>query len=757
MFTEPTDAAVKVHWIGPDGSVWTDKAGPGPALFEWTSYELFAESRMGKPIITEHRDPRLLSRLASPSGHPEMVSGAISFRGQVGMTRLDIRCDGVLRLRVELEVFPTKLDYASDYDAVLAEVNTASRALALEYLRATYRQGAEERISRPTDLEFATLLRHHLDEIARAMAWVARHPDRRLVREPQLTRVERMRRPSRLTKNAIRQRRGSGPLVLVPGLGAVRARLPAMRAFETLDTPEHRWLRNAVLGITRRVTELIASVELERANAAAQGRSTLRLRAEAAELAAVRAQLGRLLRTEPLADAVGAVPQGFSSLTLLRMPGYREAVKGLLALGNGLSLTHGSIETSVKDLEVLYEFWCFLRLASLLYDSVGGKPDVSELFEQSATGLRTRFAHGTELEITLDAGTKYRLAYNRSFAGFTGTQRPDILLVIEQEGWPAMYVVLDAKYRIDASEKYIKQFQLAGPPEDAINQLHRYRDAIVLEYASPTRSRPVVKGAALFPLDPETSASWFSSPLGESLARYGIGALPFLPYNDAAVREWVGDLLAETSRDLSWPGPPFAAADETLHRQSLGRARTLIVKCTQPQLAAWKVTDTLDLALPSPHSAVVQRVLAAIEDASAGTTRLTHHAAVIGVSPSGAGATRLLVQHWEAINRTLTGGGLPSLGTTTDLAISRAQRIEELGLASVAEWDLVEMLRRSALDITLVIASTPDGQLATSVVVGSGVDSVTVHYERAAGFAVIHAGSTAYLPSVRDVLKALLV
>lgn len=68
----------------------------------------------------------------------------------------------------------------------------------------------------------------------------------------------------------------------------------------------------------------------------------------------------------------------------------------------------------------------------------------------------------------------------------TVPQKPDIVLQLTkndlQEGMKMTYL-FDAKYRIDGKDKN----GVDVPPEDAINQMHRYRDAIYYkDYQSNT-------------------------------------------------------------------------------------------------------------------------------------------------------------------------------------------------------------------------------------------------------------------------------
>src|SRR5207247_710579 len=147
----------------------------------------------------------------------------------------------------------------------------------------------------------------------------------------------------------------------------------------------------------------------------------------------------------------------------------------------------------------------------------------------------------------------------------TGAQRPDIVVEVHHAGWPCMFIVFDAKYRLDATDEYIASLGGPGAPVDAVNALHRYRDAIVLAAsADHAAGRPVVKGAALFPL--AAGEEFKSHKLWRSLESLGIGALPFLPDTTALVEDWLDTLLAAAPFELAEPGPPFSALE---HKRAL--------------------------------------------------------------------------------------------------------------------------------------------------------------------------------------------
>lgn len=143
----------------------------------------------------------------------------------------------------------------------------------------------------------------------------------------------------------------------------------------------------------------------------------------------------------------------------------------------------------------------------------------------------------------------YQHTFNRrnadEFGVHTATteQRPDIVLnITKKDGSKILLTYLyDAKYRVindkrldkDIEKEDMEEMQeLHGgdyPPSDAINQMHRYRDAIY--YGSGLKnhsSKEVIGGYILFPGrgDNETIAKRYYS---NSVASVNIGAFPLLP------------------------------------------------------------------------------------------------------------------------------------------------------------------------------------------------------------------------------------
>ncbi len=509
----------------------------GPFLFEETNYKLYARCDSGGKLDVVHRDPVLINDLDHDDEH-STVYGYVNFGSQVGCSEFLVLVDGKREFSFQVEVFPSKLDYASDYEEILASVQDIMTGLAVEYLRSTYQTGTTLAVPRSTDLEWFVLLQGLIDELEKALNFVAHNPVRGLKREQKPVRAEKIKHINGGVLAAVRRGAGRGGFARTKNGTPVRDYLYEDRPRATLDTMEHRWLSRQLYIIRQRLNQLRREED--------QQPSTPRRRKNIEELGEMGRRILRLQGLEPLAAVEGEVPSGFVSLQLLRLPGYREAYQHCLALSLGLRIEGGPFRLSVKDLSLLYEYWCYLALLRIISEETGQEIPVKELFAVQQNGLSVLLNRGQEQSVRFPSkeGGWITATYNPSFRGSAMLipQRPDMVITLKKKDWPEMHLVLDAKYRLDSSDDYINRYQSAGPPEDAINSMHRYRDAI-LEFQSrgdgaKVQRRTVVQAAAVFP-GAKTETPFFDSKLWKALKQIGVGALPFLPANDEYIREWL--------------------------------------------------------------------------------------------------------------------------------------------------------------------------------------------------------------------------
>lgn len=109
----------------------------------------------------------------------------------------------------------------------------------------------------------------------------------------------------------------------------------------------------------------------------------------------------------------------------------------------------------------------------------------------------------------------------------TVPQKPDIVLQLTKNDLHnkmKFTYLFDAKYRIEGKEGNVDV-----PPDDTINQMHRYRDAIYYkEYDYAPLKKEVIGGYILFPGDGEPMDVQMSR-FYKSIKEVNIGAFPLRP------------------------------------------------------------------------------------------------------------------------------------------------------------------------------------------------------------------------------------
>ncbi len=708
------------------------KQEAGPALFEETPYNLLVEGKGGRAVELRNRDPRVVAGLArSPDG--ATVYGPVNFRSQVGRSRFFLLVDGRPELDMEVEVFPSKLDYERDFEEITADIQEILTGLALEFLRATYRMASPGPQQAPTELEWVLLLKHFASELDQALRYIEQHPRRGLGRTERLLRVERIRRQDAHVRRSVSRDRGVGERVPLRAGISVRARIEELKAVPTLDTPEHRWLREQLERMERQLARIRAKTARRRAHREKLGQDPASERIILEELQALSRRITRLKSIEPLQEARGLPPSGFSSLQLQGAPGYREAFQCCLRLSLGLRLSGGPLELSLKDLHLLYEYWCFLAVVRLVADVLEIPLDAKSLLSIEADGLRVRLQAGREHSVAFagEKGRVLRVIYGPEFGGddVLLSQKPDIVLSLESEQWPTIRLILDAKYRIDTSKRYLEQMRSPGPPPDAINVLHRYRDAILEKDPASDPSGPgkrtVIEGVALFPYQPMVGEDFRNSRLWESLERLGIGGLPFLPGEQEYVRSWLESVLRRSGWEVADKAVPVAIHDR-VRDWRIAASKTVLVgvlRGDSPRAHLdWIHENRVYYTAMTPTQPLQYRVQwvtfyesAAIREPGA----VTQCAPVVGIEviPREAIKTpwpsigrrnelQVLYRLGEAqplpraiLNQDDEGRGVRFSQNrwTSKLALERATRLTELFLETEPEWRLFDALRTAGV------------------------------------------------------------
>lgn len=700
----------------------------GPRLYEETSYNLLLRSTTTKQVEIRHRDPTILQSL-HPSTDESIVHGSINFRSQIGRSRFSVYVDGKADYEFEVEVFPSKLDYVADYDALLADIQDILAGLVLEYLRSTFQLGFAITVEAPSRLEWLLLLRHLIDDLERAVRYIERHPHHTLTRERVSTRVERLRRPDATIAKMVSQGKGQGPKSKTASGLVLHSKLPERRSRITWDTPEHRWLASQLTRIRRTLAELNGS---ERKNKTRNKPRQLRIIEEIADL---ENRIAALQSLPPIAHAKGFAPPGFTSLTLQAQPGYREAYRTCLMLLRGLRVDGGPVGLSVKELHRLYEYWCYLALLRIVAKISGDPVVVKELFSTEEKGLRVQLKRGTTKTVTFSNGSRtLELTYNPRYDGdaFILPQKPDVVLTLKDPHWPTMCFVFDAKYRINASTSYVKQFGSPGPPQEAIDALHRYRDAILEKTGlqgsrSENFKRMVVEGVALFPYV-DTADQFQSSHFWSSLGRVGIGAIPFLPRETRYLEEWLRDVLSQAGWSTTERTIPYLSLERLRAWQDAEKQAVLVgvlrrnakehldwIQLNRRYYTALNTNQSRQLvsrwvAIYSPTSIRTPGAVTHLAEVEKIEMKERHEIKTPWVTRQDADEMQVVYNLGEVreLERPIENRGPRALGKrfsknrwTSRLGIMRATELRELLLETSMEWRLYEQLRHVGVDFKL--------------------------------------------------------
>lgn len=546
-FTVETDR-VRLTWEGPprqpfappltvearaldaDAEPTLHYVADAPGLVEQTRYRLLLESRDGRPVALRHANPALLRDLHALEGG-RLWHGSLHFGTYAGRTSFIVWYDERPHLRLELEIFPTRLAYRSDYEAMLADLETWTVEPALRF-GSGVRQPGRVLAGPPDELPgWIARLAAGLDALEVAFRRIAQHPltDARPHRcwQP----LEAVRRPDAALRRAVHTGGGQGPEVRLANVRTHRLHR-APRAVVTTDTPEHRWLAWQLAHTLRQVQRL----------ADRQTRPDAATRTRRQALLALAARLERLQQRLPAAMLPLLPPP--PTMRLLHAEGYRQAHRIFCWLRRRLSLLGGLLSFEVGQIHTLYEYWCYLTLVRLLSRMTGRSLPLHRLFTLSDDGLQLRPVRGRRLKFPLPDGGHLRLVYNPRWSARTllVPQQPDLLLSRFRPGAPPVHYVLDAKYRLDASPAYVRRYGVPGPPTDALNDLHRYRDALS-SYFTRRGKGTVAQALALYPYRDGEAGRFAESRLARALAEDGVGALPLLPGATEHLEHWLQQVL----------------------------------------------------------------------------------------------------------------------------------------------------------------------------------------------------------------------
>lgn len=531
------DARGAFSVVLPDGSrasgAGTIELAVRPMLWEPPRLLVSLERESGArgELTIDHPDPSVRHAITDPTGKGRSCSGALDLSERVGFLELAFRSGGADLVRIRLEVFPSKLDYARDLQLMLTELAAAHPAKAIALLTRTHVRSRLERRSPRSLEERFQLIDTLFPCLERAMRVIARQPHAGLERMEWPRPVERLRRPDGRTLRAARlatRRDVSSQGVQLP------RRLPDSHRVPTWDTTPNRYVRSALVALDWLFSKAAARRSDRRGPWA-----DVQLQAR---IAGHRRRVRRWLAQDFLLAA--SVRPVEPDLAMERSPGYRDFLRGYRRMLLAYALLGGDCKLDLADLDRLYELWCGTRLEGLLSELLGppAKVDPPRGKAQSALVFRdgTRFLVKPVVREP-DDGPEHEPDFAIELL------RPPL-----RGRGPARFLfLLDAKYRLGWDDNGKPR-----PMQDAVNAIHRYRDAMVQEEDSVV-IREVYGGAILFPHPREEQFAAEQTSAFTRMSKTGIGAIPLTPSGDQTLRAFLAELVHASATRLDRYGPGY--------------------------------------------------------------------------------------------------------------------------------------------------------------------------------------------------------
>jgi hypothetical protein len=476
---------------------------PTPVFFENRNYDFEFQFPTGSPQTYE---PNIIHWLKSITDSfrfsRNCLRGSINFGNDVGWFRLGLKFnDGQRDIKqyLSFEVLPIKMDMAGDFEQINRDIDSTYPLWRFSFAQKTEHELAESR--KPHErfpILWLALFRSLREELQEAVRLVCRSPHSRLLPQERFLRPDRLK--GRLTprlEELVAEQCRKGELHR-------RHRVETRRL--SVDTPENRFVKMVLSRCTRELSNFVSKV---RKNDSAPEQSRLS-QAFFEELESWQKPLEHRL-AEPLFNEVGDFAgMAQESLVLHRRAGYAKVYRIWQELKQYLDLFGRQATVSMKSVAELYEVWCLLEIRRMLlglgFSEIEARKAVlktkgmeKDLVDGMGTafrfirrdGLRIRLAHEPPFSVTKNTNA-------RGIYSWTTRQKPDILLEAVFPDKSRIRWIFDAKYRIesdDGTEDLV--------PDDAINQMHRYRDALIHLSADDDgiteKSRPVVGAFVLYP------------------------------------------------------------------------------------------------------------------------------------------------------------------------------------------------------------------------------------------------------------------
>ncbi len=439
---------------------------------------------------------------------------------------------------IRIEVYPTKVSYKEDYQMMMADVSEMCYACAIDFMQKTYQEFQISDKQNTVPAIFFQIISVVFEKYMNAARRIISVPHHKLITEHTVVPEHKARRTDKLSEKWLMKHQNN---MAETSTGFEVSRVLAVKKRITYDTNENRFVKFILKSTIRKIEDFlnryINSTVVVEENIIVKANEMI-------------SSIRGVLNTSFLREVSDFNTLPSMSLVFSMAPGYRELYKYYLMMHRGLAVNGDIFRISVKDTAQLYEYWCFIKLFSILkkeYKLIS--PDVIKV---DNSGITVSLVKGCKSEVRFinpKTGEQIRLVYNPAESKTqTVNQKPDNVLELEKLGTEVAYkYVFDAKYRIENNpSNAFYPDNNPGPKVDDINTMHRYRDSIVYEnkLSKFTFEKTMFGAYILFPYAEEEL--YKEHRFYKSIETVNIGGLPFLPGATTLVQELLGDLIADS-------------------------------------------------------------------------------------------------------------------------------------------------------------------------------------------------------------------
>ena len=546
-WSEGISSAILNNYIGEEIALENNQQAPA-IFFDNADYPIWIEF---KDYVKKAQFGSILQNENEKfSFRKQILAGFLNYGNEVGRSEIQLIYQVGTETRnfvFSFEVLSTKLNYHEHWKTIIEDIEQEYRMLSLDYMRRTFHGFSPDVSGDTPEIIWWSVFANEQQKFIKACKNIIDQPRHRLHGKEAYKRADRLTFiPSCIENELPEHRQDNSHLYRIE------------QRVWTNDTQENRFLKFALGQITDKYEALKKRIE------AVKNASDVMK----ADMQTTLATLKHLQRN-PFFRTVGNY-KGMSqeSLILQKATGYSQVYRTWTLLRRSYSLNDGVYRLQTKDIATLYEIWCFIEVSHIVKEKLHlSDEDIDHRNRMEMNGLFTwDLGKGEHSRILFrkDGVELAELIYNpksserenssvgiKDLVVLTVPQKPDIVLQLTksdlQEGMKMTYL-FDAKYRIDGKDKN----GVDVPPEDAINQMHRYRDAIYYkDYQSDTLKKEVIGGYILFPGDGEPTDVAVSK-FRKTIDEVNIGAFPLRPkdtHNRLLLEQFIEELIQNKSHE----------------------------------------------------------------------------------------------------------------------------------------------------------------------------------------------------------------